>query len=113
MAEQQQLDIEAIKNEVTERAQQVLGQAVEFARERPHAAVGVAFGIGWVLGNGIPPRLILAAARLGWKAMLGTALATGGLAGILGDSEDSSGQSSQGESSSNDHGSMHRNESSF
>jgi hypothetical protein len=80
----EQLDIEAVKSEISEKANEVIGTAVEFARERPHVAVGIAFGVGWILGNGLPPRLILGAARLGWKAMLGGAVASSGLMGIFG-----------------------------
>jgi hypothetical protein len=81
---QQGIDIEEVRSEIAEKAEQIVGQAVEFAREKPHLAVGAAFGIGWILGNGLPPRVLMMAARLGWKAMLGGALASSGLMGILG-----------------------------
>lgn len=80
----EQLDIEAVREEISEKANELIGQAVEFAREKPHLAVGAAFGIGWILGNGLPPRVIMSAARLGWKAMLGGAIATSGLAEMFG-----------------------------
>ena len=84
MAEQtQQLDIEKIREEITEKGQEMIERAVDFAREKPHIAVGAALGIGWILGNGLPPRLIMAAARLGWKAALGGALAGSGILGTL------------------------------
>ena len=93
----EQLDIENVRNEIAEKANEVVGQAVEFAKERPHVAVGIALGIGWVLGNGLPPRVILGAARLGWKAMLGGALASGGLANLFGgESSDDGASSSHG-----------------
>lgn len=80
----EQLDIEQVKRDVATRANEIIGQAVEFAREKPHAAVGIAFGIGWVLGNGLPPRVIGTVARIGWRALLGGAVASGGLASMLG-----------------------------
>jgi hypothetical protein len=66
-----------------EKAQAIAEQAIEFAREKPHVAVGIAFGVGWVLGNGLHPRVVLSAARLGWRAVIGGALGAGGIAGIL------------------------------
>lgn len=86
MAEQQ-LDLEALKADISEKAGEAVGRACEFARERPHLAVGIAFGVGWVLGNGLPPRLLLGVARLGWKAALGGMLASSGLAGLMGEAE--------------------------
>lgn len=79
------MDLDAIKGQISERANEVLGQAVDFAREKPHVAVGIAFGVGWVLGNGLPPRVIMGVARLGWKAALGGALAGSGIMGIFGE----------------------------
>jgi len=76
-------DLQTLQGELGDRAKELLGQAADFAREKPHMAVGVAFGLGWVLGNGLPPRVVMGAARMGWRSMLGGALAGGGLAGIL------------------------------
>jgi len=102
----QQLDLEAMKRDISEKADEALAQVADFARERPHVAVGLALGLGWVLGNGLPPRIILGAARAGWKAALGGMLASGGLASILGGDgpsgaavEASSGAGSQSSSS--------------
>jgi len=52
-------DLERIAHTVADRA-------VEFAKEQPHVAVAAAFGIGWILANGISPRMLLVAARMGW-----------------------------------------------
>lgn len=85
MAKDQGLDLEQIKRDVTEQARALTDKASEFAREQPHAAVGIALGVGWILGNGLPPRLVMAAARMGWKAMLGGAIGTGAMGLINGD----------------------------
>jgi hypothetical protein len=82
-APHQEMDLDAMRTELTERAHEAMTKAADFAREKPHMAVGIALGVGWVLGNGLPPRLVMTAARLGWKAMLGSAIAGSGLAGIL------------------------------
>lgn len=97
---EQTLDIEALREEFGDRAKEFADKATAFAKEQPHLAVGLALGVGWILGNGLSPRIVGAAARLGWKAALGGALAGSGLAGILGnDSNESSPvRSSQGES---------------
>ena len=77
------IDLETLKSEIAEKGQEFLGKAVEFARERPHVAVGIAFGVGWILGNGVSPRLLMGAARIGWRSVLGGALAGTGLMGAL------------------------------
>lgn len=82
------MDLEALKSDIAQKAEQAASHAIDFARERPHAAVAMALGLGWVLGNGLPPRLIMGAARLGIKAALGGLLASGGLASILGGSDE-------------------------
>lgn len=92
-AQQGGMDIEQIKSDIAEKANELIGQAVEFAKEKPHVAVGAAFAIGWVLGNGLPPRVIMGAARVGWKAMLGGALAGTGIMGILGGQDEGEGAS--------------------
>jgi hypothetical protein len=74
MAEQE-LDLDAVREELREKAKELAGKAATFAREQPHVAVGLAFGVGWILGNGLSPRLVMGAARMGWKALLGGALA--------------------------------------
>jgi hypothetical protein len=80
----QGLDLEKLQDEVKEKGEELLGRAVEFAREQPHLAVAAAFGIGWILGNGLSPKIVTAGARLGMKTLMGGALAGTGLAGILG-----------------------------
>jgi hypothetical protein len=82
MAEQT-IDMEALKSEIAAKGQEYLGKAAEFARERPHVAVGIAFGVGWLLGNGLSPKLLMGAARIGWRAVLGGALAGSGIAGVV------------------------------
>jgi hypothetical protein len=80
----QGLDLEKIQGEMKEKGEELLGRAVDFAREQPHLAVAAAFGIGWILGNGLSPKIVTVGARLGMKALLGGAVAGTGLAGILG-----------------------------
>jgi hypothetical protein len=45
-------------------AKQILGTAASFAREHPHAAIAGAFGIGFLLGGGLSPRLLGGVAML-------------------------------------------------
>ena len=92
----EQLDLEQIRGDLAERAQQAADEAVKFAQARPHLAVGLALGVGWILGNGLPPRVVMAAARLGWKAMLGSALASSGLLGVLGEAAQDAGERPRG-----------------
>lgn len=80
---EEQRDLEAMREDLAEKAREVAARVADFARERPHAAVAIAFGVGWVLGNGLPPRVLLGVARLGLKAALGGLLASGGLAELL------------------------------
>jgi len=83
--EQESLNADEMRSELAERGEEILNRALEFARERPQAAIGIAFGVGWVLGNGVPPRLIMTAARMGFRAILGGALANSDLVGSLRD----------------------------
>jgi hypothetical protein len=82
--ESRDLDRGKSKSEAVDRVQEALAKATEFAKERPHLAVGVAFGVGWLLGNGLHPRVVMGAARLGWRTWVGSALAGGGLLEALG-----------------------------
>jgi len=81
-------DVEQLKGDLTETAGEVLEKVVTFTRERPHIAVGIALGAGWILGNGLHPRLAMGATRLAYKALLGGALADGGLLRALGIEEE-------------------------
>lgn len=81
--QQERMQLESIEDQIGQKIRELANEAVQFAREQPHLAVGLAFGLGWVLGNGLSPRLLVAGARLGWKAALGGALAGGGLMSIL------------------------------
>jgi len=79
----QGLDLEKLQDDMKEKGEELIGRATQFAREQPHLAVAAAFGIGWILGNGLSPKIVTAGARLGMKTLLGGALAGTGLAGIL------------------------------
>jgi hypothetical protein len=87
MEQTQSIDVESIQNEVAEKGRELLEKAAVFAREQPHLAVAAAFGIGWILGNGLSPRIVTAGARLGMRTLLGGALAGSGLVGVLGGEE--------------------------
>ena len=78
------LDLEKLQDEVKEKGEELVGKAVAFAREQPHLAVAAALGLGWILGNGLSPKIVTAGARIGMKTLLGGALAGTGLAGVLG-----------------------------
>jgi len=77
-------EIEQLKEDLGERANDILDKAATFARSRPHLAVGAALGVGWVLGNGLHPRLAMGATRMVYKALVGSAFAGGGLMQTLG-----------------------------
>jgi hypothetical protein len=100
MEQAPQVDLESIQDDLKEKGRELLDKAAAFAREQPHLAVAAAFGIGWILGNGLSPRIVSAGAKLGMRALLGGALAGTGLVGVLGGEEGlggSSPRSSEGE----------------
>jgi hypothetical protein len=51
--------------------QQVLEAASAYARENPHAALGIAAGIGFLLGGGLTPKLLGGAAMIAGRSYLG------------------------------------------
>jgi len=81
-------DVEQLKNDLTDGAGDALEKVVTFTRERPHIAVGIALSAGWILGNGLHPRLALGATQLAYKALLGGVLAQSGLLRTLGIEEE-------------------------
>ena len=100
MEQAQPVDLESIQNDLKEKGRELIDKAAAFAREQPHIAVAAAFGVGWILGNGLSPRIVTAGAKLGVRALLGGALAGTGLVGVLGGDEGlggSSSRSSEGE----------------
>ena len=52
------VDLEEMQTKALEGLQEVRGTVEEFARENPRAAVGIALGVGFVLGGGLTPRLL-------------------------------------------------------
>jgi hypothetical protein len=73
--EESQVDPDRIEAELIELARQT-GQAVEdFVVERPHVALAIATGIGFVIGGGLTPRRLLR-----WGFLLAGPALTRGLA---------------------------------
>lgn len=64
---------------LAQQAQQVAEQVSSFAQEHPHAALAAAFGIGWILANGVPPRWVQFALAAGAKRALRSAVTGEGL----------------------------------
>jgi hypothetical protein len=56
--------------------------AAEFARDNPHAAIGGAFAIGFLLGGGLTPRILTSIALIAGRRYA-TAAAREALAGIV------------------------------
>ncbi|MEO7091721.1 MAG: hypothetical protein ABI175_00635, partial [Polyangiales bacterium] len=52
------LDLEEMQTKALEGLQEVRGSVEEFARANPRTAVGIALGVGFVLGGGLTPRLL-------------------------------------------------------
>ena len=53
----QEEQFEEIEKLIGAKAGKVADDVARFARERPHAALGIALGVGWILANGVPPRV--------------------------------------------------------
>jgi len=77
-------DVEQLRNDLSGTTNEILERVTEFTRARPHVAVGVALGIGWILGNGLHPRIAMSATRLAYKTLIGGALVGGGFLQALG-----------------------------
>jgi hypothetical protein len=52
------VDLEGMQTKALEGLQEVRGTVEEFARNNPRTAVGIALGVGFVLGGGLTPRLL-------------------------------------------------------
>jgi hypothetical protein len=63
---------------------QVIGVVSHFARENPHAALGCALAVGFLLGGGLTPRLLGSVAVLAGRKYVNQAL-RGTLEGVLRD----------------------------
>ena len=52
------VDVEEMQTKALEGLKEVRGTVEEFARDNPRTAVGIALGVGFVLGGGLTPRLL-------------------------------------------------------
>ena len=54
-----EVDLEGIQDRAVEGLKQARGSVESFARENPRTAVAIALGVGFVLGGGLTPRVLL------------------------------------------------------
>jgi hypothetical protein len=54
-----EMNLEQVQERAIEGFQEARGRIEEFARANPRTAVGIALGIGFVLGGGLTPRILL------------------------------------------------------
>jgi hypothetical protein len=66
--------IEELRDAVTERAQQIRDTVTGYVEEKPLAAVGIAFGIGYLLSGALFSRTTFRAAHIGARVAFGAAL---------------------------------------
>src|SRR4051812_18361896 len=52
------VDLEEMQTKALEGLQEVRGTVEEFAKNNPRTAVGIALGVGFILGGGLTPRLL-------------------------------------------------------
>jgi len=57
-AQSGEMDLEEMQNKAVEGVKQARGTIEEFARANPRTAIGIALGIGFVLGGGLTPRVL-------------------------------------------------------
>ncbi len=72
---------------LSDRRQGLVEPVAEFIQERPLAAVGIAFGVGYVLAGGLFSRTTGRIIGLGWR-LGGMALARNMLSGLTGAGQD-------------------------
>lgn len=54
----EKVDLEEMQTKALEGLGEVRGTVEEFARDNPRTAVGIALGVGFILGGGLTPRLL-------------------------------------------------------
>jgi hypothetical protein len=64
-------NFEEIRDQLTERTQELRETIGNFVEEQPLAAVGIAFGVGYLLSGALFSRTTFRAASLGGKFVLG------------------------------------------
>ena len=52
-------DVEQMQDRALDRLKEARGTIETFARENPRTAVAIALGVGFVLGGGLTPRLLV------------------------------------------------------
>ena len=58
-AQESSSELEQMQTKASEGLREARGAVESFARKNPRTAVGVALGLGFVLGGGLTPRLLL------------------------------------------------------
>jgi hypothetical protein len=66
--------LDELRDAVTERTQQIRDAVTGFVAEKPLAAVGIAFGVGYLLSGALFSRTTFRAAHLGARLAFGAAL---------------------------------------
>jgi len=68
-AQQSSSELEQMQGKATEGLREARAAIEDFARHNPRAAVGIALGVGFVLGGGLTPRLLLGVGLFAARAM--------------------------------------------
>jgi hypothetical protein len=55
---EESVDLEEMQTKALEGLKEVRGTVEEFAKTNPRTAVGIALGVGFILGGGLTPRLL-------------------------------------------------------
>ncbi len=74
--------MDRMQEEVTKRVEGMAEDERKFAQEKPHAAVAMALGLGWILANGVPPRVARMVLVSAARAVFKSAVAGGGMVAL-------------------------------
>ena len=67
-------DLELLRDTLVQGTRQARGRALGFVEEHPYAAVGAAFGVGFILAGGLFSRTTLGLVSFGTRFMAGRVL---------------------------------------
>ena len=68
-AQQSSSELEQMQAKATEGLREARTAVEDFARHNPRAAVGIALGVGFILGGGLTPRLLFGVGLFAARAM--------------------------------------------
>ena len=54
-----EMDLEEMQDKALDGLKQARGTVEDFARANPRTAIGIALGLGFILGGGLTPRVLL------------------------------------------------------